>query len=82
MTRRAGRHIYSTPQWRNTRKAKLGTLCELNHEGCTRIAEEVHHIVSIGDGGALFELDNLQAVCKHCHSIETRREQLSRLKEN
>lgn len=75
---RAGRSLYSTAKWKNTRKRKLFTqpICELQHPGCTQIAEEVHHRMALKDGGEPYSMDNLVSACKACHSKETRREQL------
>ena len=37
---------------------------------------EIDHIKPLGDGGALYDLDNLQALCRFpCHFDKTRREQ-------
>lgn len=63
----AGPYDYS---WQRLRKAKLARdpLCELRHQGCTLAATEVDHIVSIRRGGARLHWDNLQSVCRACHS--------------
>ena len=63
-----------------TRKAKLFAtqLCELEHPDCLQIASEVHHWVALEDGGAAYDLTNLVACWKPCHSRETMREHRQR----
>jgi 5-methylcytosine-specific restriction endonuclease McrA len=75
---RAGKQHYSTKRWRIARLKQLSrqTPCELQHAGCLRIANEVHHRVPIRDGGSVFGPENLISACRPCHSRETRREQL------
>lgn len=44
-------------------------LCELcEKKGLIVLAEEVHHIKPIADGGARLDKRNLQALCKACHT--------------
>lgn len=38
----------------------------------------VDHIVEIKDGGAKYNLDNLQTLCKKCHAIKTEDEKKKR----
>jgi 5-methylcytosine-specific restriction protein A len=45
---------------------------------CGQPATDVDHITSIEDGGSKLALDNLQSLCRACHSSKTRSEQLSR----
>jgi len=45
---------------------------------CGVIATEVHHVLALSEGGAPFDLSNLESLCGSCHGRETRREQLSR----
>lgn len=54
-------------RWRRVREAYLAEhpFCEC---GCGGIAEEVHHIVPIADGGDRFASANLMALTKQCHS--------------
>jgi 5-methylcytosine-specific restriction enzyme A len=72
--------LYARKRWRMTRKHKLflNPLCELEHQGCLGLANEVHHRVAIEDGGDHYALDNLVSACKPCHSRETLREQRER----
>ncbi|MDD4110180.1 MAG: HNH endonuclease signature motif containing protein [Clostridia bacterium] len=41
-------------------------LCQLQLDGCTKVAEEVDHIIPISVGGTN-NLDNLQSSCKNCN---------------
>ena len=69
MAGRLGRGIYSAPRWRALRLEVLrgfGWRCQR----CNRFADEVHHLVRLADGGAAFDKDNLQAVCRRCHLDE------------
>lgn len=61
----------NTARWRKVRKVILREhpICE--HCGRT-FATEVNHIVPIIDGGAEYDLDNLEALCTECHKTVTR----------
>ena len=80
---RAGAKLYGLKRWQIARKRQLfrNPLCELQHDGCGGIANEVHHRVPLADGGARFAASNLMSTCKPCHSVETRREQIRRWNE-
>jgi 5-methylcytosine-specific restriction endonuclease McrA len=42
-------------------------------EECGAVAEEVHHVVPLRDGGGdPYALDGLASLCKACHSRATR----------
>ena len=71
-TRRAGRHIYNTKRWQQTRRAVLfdQPLCP-----CGELATDVHHIVDLDDNGDPWAMSNLEALCHPCHSRITRRNQ-------
>lgn len=47
--------------------ARDGGLCRLGLTGCTRVADQVDHIVPLSEGGARLELSNLRAACRHCN---------------
>jgi HNH endonuclease len=49
---------------RNVRQ-RDGGLCV---RGCGRLAKDVDHIVPLMDGGAPFDLANLQSLCRPCHN--------------
>ena len=69
-----GRNIYRTTRWRKLRAVKVGLnpICEHCEEfGIAKPVEEVDHIIEIEDGGAIWDIDNLQSLCKRCHIIKT-----------
>lgn len=69
MAGRRGRGIYGTRQWLEVRRAVLqaaGWRCAR----CKAFADEVHHLVKLADGGAPYDRDNLQAICRRCHLDE------------
>ena len=64
-------------RWRRVRAIYLSRhpLCErCKQHGWLRPAVDVHHIKPIADGGDVYDLGNLEALCRTCHSQETRRE--------
>ncbi len=66
--------IYDTQRWRRLRLLHLreSPLCvHCERRGNTSAANEVDHIVAIERGGAAFDRDNLQSLCKTCHSRKT-----------
>lgn len=70
-----GQALYRTKRWYVlARRVKFEQpLCR-----CGAVAVDVHHIVSLEDGGEPWARSNLEALCKRCHSQETRREQLTK----
>lgn len=73
-TRRAGAPVYAGKRWQRTRDWQLyeHPLCDI----CGRIATDVHHRQDLADGGAPYNPDNLQSLCRSCHSRITRQRQL------
>ena len=66
MAGQLGRSIYSSREWKRVRLAVLtrdGYRCRV----CGHYAVEVHHIKALVDGGAPFDLTNLEARCRDCH---------------
>jgi 5-methylcytosine-specific restriction endonuclease McrA len=41
---------------------------------CGRAANEVDHVTPLSRGGGKYDLENLQALCKSCHSRKTQAE--------
>jgi 5-methylcytosine-specific restriction protein A len=74
-TRTTKRQVYNSKRWRLTRDRYLfwNPICDTS--GCNMIATDVHHRTDLDQGGDPWDLDNLQALCHQCHSIETRRRQ-------
>lgn len=76
-----GKNIYHTTRWKKLRalKVKLNPLCEhcLKY-GIAKPVEEVDHIVSILDGGEIWDIDNLQSLCRRHHANKTRHEEKMR----
>jgi 5-methylcytosine-specific restriction protein A len=57
-------------KWQKVREAYLSQqpLCEMCEEaGITKLADLVHHIVRIRDGGDRLNKDNLMSLCIKCH---------------
>jgi len=65
---------YNTKTWRKLREIQLNKypLCaDCEKRGRLRGAEEVDHIIPIKAGGAVFDPENLQSLCRRCHSRKT-----------
>jgi len=64
--------IYRDPRWKAVRhqaKARDGWKCV---QCGARGRIEVDHVKPIREGGAPFDLGNLQSLCPQCHSRKTR----------
>lgn len=62
-----------TSRWRRIRKQVLAEdplCCHCEARGRVTLATEVDHITPLSDGGT-HERDNLQPLCKSCHSKKT-----------
>jgi len=71
----ATRH-YHNARWDRLRQMQLGReplCCSCKERGRLTTATHVDHIVEIADGGAVYDIDNLQSLCKPCHSSKTLR---------
>jgi len=69
--------FYVSKEWLETRKRKLrlNPLCEACQKNGTFIkASIVDHIIPIKQGGAKFDLSNLQSLCWSCHSRKSIKE--------
>lgn len=58
--------FYSSRPWKASRRRQLHDhpLCDR----CGWLADSVHHVVPIEDGGARRDPENLVSVCRSCHS--------------
>ncbi len=66
----AWRHLYSTREWRQLKKAQLQRqpLCEMEHGARVEPATVVNHrIPHKGDRALFFDPANLQSLCKPHH---------------
>jgi|DEB0MinimDraft_10_1074344.scaffolds.fasta_scaffold134842_2 5-methylcytosine-specific restriction protein A len=64
--------IYTDIRWIKLRdyKRRMDPLCEK----CTcNVMSDVHHIVPIKLGGAIYDLSNLMSLCRKCHNEIHRR---------
>lgn len=78
---RTGGSVYHTQRWKRLRAAKLARnpLCEhCLARGRSVPTEEVDHIVELRDGGAMWDITNLQSLCKPCHNRKTLAEKKKR----
>ena len=70
-TRPARHKIYHTWRWQKLREYKKhrSPLCEeCLRQGRITPMEIVDHIQPIEEGGAVYELENLQSLCAACHN--------------
>lgn len=65
--------VYRSWLWPRLRAEVLfrdGNRCQIRLEGCEDVATQADHIVELEDGGAPFDLANLQAACRHCNVVK------------
>jgi 5-methylcytosine-specific restriction endonuclease McrA len=65
------RQALSSPGWQKTRRAvrkRDGNRCVYESDECNGQLE-VHHLVSVRRGGALFDMTNLVTVCRAHHEV-------------
>ena len=73
---KAARAVYATARWSRVRAVQLRSEPMCRHCRERRLlvaATHVDHIVEIADGGSEYDIDNLQSLCKSCHSSKTLR---------
>ena len=73
--------IYDQAVWERLRRAILSKepLCrQCKRDGVNEKATEVDHIVPLSQGGRPYHVDNLQPLCKPCHSRKTAAESKGR----
>jgi 5-methylcytosine-specific restriction protein A len=62
--------LHGGRRWRDLRLrilARDGYECQIRAKGCTRVANQVDHIVELADGGAKYDPRNLRASCAYCN---------------
>jgi 5-methylcytosine-specific restriction enzyme A len=65
---------YNTQRWLRVRKRQLmrePLCCACHAHGLIVVASEVDHVSPIKSGGAVFDPNNLQSLCKRHHSMKT-----------
>lgn len=66
--------VHSTPRWARLRERirRRDCICVMcAARGITTPGDDVDHIRPIKDGGAVWDEDNLQFLCKQCHKDKT-----------
>ena len=64
--------FYNSAAWRKFAKAhKMQNPLCVNFDECGGVAEYSDHINPISEGGAKFDLENIQSLCKKCNASKT-----------
>lgn len=66
--------IYQSRRWRRERLDYLAENPRCNVKGCKRSAVILDHIVSIRNGGDIWDDSNWQGLCKNHHNSKTGKE--------
>jgi 5-methylcytosine-specific restriction protein A len=70
--------VYNGQRWRKVRLLALadsqGLCVSCLANGLVTQAKEVDHITPISQGGAVYDLDNLQPLCVPCHARKSGKE--------
>lgn len=69
--------VYNTRKWRSFSKTfKLNNpFCvKCLDKGITKASKVTDHIQRVNDGGDIYNLNNLQALCKSCHNSKSGKE--------
>ena len=73
--------FYNSSTWRSLRRYKIqiNPLCEnCESKGLTEPGVEIDHIIAIRDGGERLGMNNLQTLCRSCHSSKSAQEREAR----
>lgn len=74
--------VYNSSRWKKLRelvKQRDKGLCQpCFKQNRVEIGVIVDHIVEIKDGGAKWDIDNLELLCRSCHNIKTAKEKEKR----
>lgn len=71
------RKVYHSARWKALRKKILraSPCCiKCKEDGRIVAASHVDHIKAVKDGGAIWDEENLQSLCRSCHSSKTSQE--------
>jgi len=83
LTKKGRALFYASEDWRNLRafKLRISPLCQrCLKKGKLVQATEVHHIVDIAvDPSKVVDYNNLESLCKKCHSSHTFKETRKRM---
>lgn len=71
--------VYASQRWKLLRRSVLYDHPVCQHTGCRTLSTDVDHIVSLEDGGAPYDRNNLQALCKSHHGAKTAHEVRTRI---
>lgn len=69
--------FYQSKRWRKVRKLYVmqNPICvHCEERGLVTAVQEVDHIKPLRFGGAKFDFDNLQSLCKSCHGRKSGKE--------
>ena len=75
--------VYRSRAWAAVRKqvlARDGYVCQIRLGACRGLADTVHHVVELEDGGSAYALSNLQAACRSCNASKRNRSLAQRAK--
>ena len=78
-----GKNIYKSTRWTKLRAALIRQQPLCQHcavYGIVTPGKIVDHIVEIEDGGAIWDIDNLEFLCAPCHNTKTAKEAIKRKK--
>lgn len=62
---------YNTTRWKTLRRSQLRKQPWCQAPTCNNPANEADHIIRPRDGGNFYDRNNLQSLCKGCHSRKT-----------
>jgi hypothetical protein len=61
------RKLYGTKRWKQARRHALIRACHTCGRCGGNRSLDVHHIIALKDGGAAYDPNNLQVLCRPCH---------------
>lgn len=70
--------FYQTTRWKKLRIVVIRRACGLcancEKRGLIVPGNQVDHILPVSQGGAIWDIDNLQLLCETCHTTKTAKE--------